>query len=81
MNILFLKSLLLPLIENKDILNIDIKEAEETFSSEVRIIVSSEDIRRIIGHRGKMYRAIKILIQYGLRKESVNVIIDLWDKK
>jgi predicted RNA-binding protein YlqC (UPF0109 family) len=81
MNILFLKSLLLPIVEKKDILQINIKPADELFCTEVRIIVASEDMKKIIGHRGKMYRAIKILFKYALRQESINVVIDLWDNK
>ena len=81
MNIPFLKSLLLPIVENKDMFHIDIKPADDVFCTEVRIRVSLDDMRKVIGHRGKTYRSIKIIIKYALRQEAVNVIIDLWDKK
>lgn len=81
MNIPFLKSLLLPIVENKEMFDIEIKPADEVFCTEVRIKVASEDMKKVIGYRGKMYRAIKIIIKYALRKELVNVTIDLWDKK
>lgn len=81
MNIEFLKSLLMPIVENKNVLTIELKPADEIFCTEVRIKVASEDMKKIIGHRGKMYRAIKIIVKYALKIDAVNVIIDIWDKK
>ncbi len=81
MNILFLKSLLLSIVEEKNLLDVEVKPADEVFSTQVRIKVSSGDMKRVIGHRGKMYRAIKVLLKYALKQDSINVIIDLWEKQ
>jgi predicted RNA-binding protein YlqC (UPF0109 family) len=81
MDISFLKFLLLPIIDNKDALGFEFKLADEVFNAEVRIIVATEDMKKIIGHKGKLYRAIKVIIKYALKQDLVNVIVDIRDKK
>ena len=82
MNVLFLKSVLLPLVSNKDVFDIQIQEPTEiTQETLVFIKVAAIDMKKIIGHRGKMYRAIKIVIKCALKKDNVNVTVDIWDKR
>lgn len=79
-DIFFLKSLLSPLIEKKDFFSIGIEKKEENFY-EIKMRVSSSDMKRIIGFRGGLYRAIKVIFKYYLTVDSVNLIIDVWDEK
>ncbi len=68
------------MVEKKDFLSIELRPSDEVFSTEVRIKVASEDMKRIIGYRGKLYRAIKVILKYALQKESLQVVVDIWDK-
>ncbi len=80
MNAFFLKPFLLPIIEKKDCFSVSVDQKEGSVY-EVKVQVASSDMKRLIGFRGRLYRAIKILLKYYFKVDSVNLTIDLWDEK
>lgn len=75
-----LKNLIKLFINDKDLLNVNWEKNEHGIPI-VNIQVSSNDMKRVIGSGGRVYRSLKTLIKYSLNNEFADLIIDVNNNK
>ena len=75
-----LKNLIKLFINDKDLLSVVLKKNEHDVPT-VNIQVSSNDMKRVIGSGGRVYRSLKTLVKYSLNNEFADLIIDVNNNK
>lgn len=76
MDVSFVKFLFFSIIEHKDTFDVAVEQINA--KHEVRVKVALSDMKRIIGCRGRLYRAIKLLLKCHFKNDELNLIIDVW---
>jgi predicted RNA-binding protein YlqC (UPF0109 family) len=81
MNFDFLKSLLIPIIKEKDTFSADYISGATGNIVKISLHVSSSDVKKIIGYGGRVYRSIRTILRYKFNNPSLELLVDIAQKK
>lgn len=79
MSINFVKFIVSSVLKNGSYFDVFITNTDDKYN--VTITINTEDMKKIMQYRGKLYRAIKMLLRCYFKKDFVNIVINLQDEK
>lgn len=70
-----LKNLIKSFVNNKDEVEVFLKKNENNVNT-LNVNVNENDMKKVIGSGGRVYRSIKTIVRYYFNEEYVDIIIN-----
>ena len=70
-----LETMIINLVDNKEAVSVTEKSSDKTVTFEV--VVSKEDMGKVIGKQGRIAKAIRAVVKAAAAKEDKKVIVDI----